>query len=95
MEIPNEIGGADVLLFSPIDNRHQATSLSARGVGVENARDTRWVAICRHPAHPGYYVFRCYPARQRSDTHHETIDAARACAEQEYQGLVRTWVATV
>jgi hypothetical protein len=84
------IGGAKVLYFTPIDERHRQTGhCRHRASGVLQG-PAAGLAICRGEG--GYYLFGCDASwADITDTWHQTLEAAMAQAEFEYVGVSSTW----
>jgi hypothetical protein len=90
--VPHEIGGAQVLCFTPIDERHRFTGKCRHIVAGVLQGPAAGLAICRYPHTVGYYLFGCNAGWECiTDTWHETVEAARAQAESEYVGVSATW----
>lgn len=86
------IGGAKVVFYSPIDERHRHTGNCEQivaGVLVEAAKG---LAICQYEGDNSYYLFGCDENWQSiTDTWHETVEAAKDQADFEYEGVRATW----
>jgi hypothetical protein len=89
---PNEIGGARVVLYTPIDERHKHTGNCKQIVAGELMGAASGLAICQYEGDDGYYLFGCYDERDiLTDTWHETLEDAKEQAEFEYDGVSATW----
>ena len=90
--IPKEIGGAKVMLYSSIDQRHQHTGNCrqiVKGVWMGAAAG---LAICKYDGEDSFYLFGCDETWQAiTDTWHQTLDDAMKQAEFEYAGVSATW----
>jgi hypothetical protein len=94
MNCPPRVGGARVVCFSPIDERHRPTGNTRQLVHGELLGPAAGIAIAQYDGEPAFYLFGCDDAWQaRSDTWHQTLDEAKAQAEFEYLGVTSTWVA--
>jgi hypothetical protein len=90
--IPSDIGGAQVLYYTKIDERHHVTGKCHHAVGRQVMGAAAGLAICQYPGEDSYYLFYC--DRQWNvvtDTWHETIKDALQQAEFEYEGVSATW----
>ena len=89
---PSHIDGMQVVLWSPIDHRHQMTGKTRHLVATRQLRAHAGFAICRE-SDESFFLFLCDAAWQPiADTWHERLDAARAQAEFEFTNLSSTWV---
>ena len=92
MNAPKEIGGAKVILFSPIDERHKHTGNCKQIVSGVLMGAASGLAICQYEGEDSFYLFGCNENWQTiSDTWHETFENAKAQAEFEYEGITATW----
>jgi hypothetical protein len=92
MSAPSHIGGMQVALWSPLDDRHLATGKTRHLVATQQVRSPSGLAICRETAE-SFFLFLCDAAWQPiADTWHQSLDAARAQAEFEFTNLSSTWV---
>ncbi len=90
--VPSEIGGAQVLYYTRIDERHHATGNCRHTVGGQEMGAFAGLAICHYQGDNSYYLFYCDSAWNAvTDTWHETIEDAMEQAEFEYQGVTTTW----
>jgi hypothetical protein len=90
--VPREIDGAQVVLFTVLDNRHRPTGQCRHEVGGIRVGQFLGLAICNYPDQDGYYLFRCDGNWNTvTDTFHESLDDAKAQAEFEYKGVSETW----
>lgn len=91
-KIPKEIGGAKVILFTPIDGRHRYTGKTEHLVAGEVMGPASGIAICQYEGEDAFYLFGCDDNWESvTDTWHETLDEAKAQAEFEYEGVAGTW----
>jgi hypothetical protein len=89
---PKQIGGADLLLFTPIDQRHRPTGNCQHFVNDVRQGPAVNLAICTYSGEPGYYLFSCDEEwAVITDSWHETLDGAMSQAEFEYDGVNATW----
>ena len=89
---PKEIGGAKVLLYTPVDERHKQTGNCRQIVSGELMCAAAGLAICRHEGENDCYLFSCDEDWNTvTDTWHETLEDAKAQAEFEYEGVCATW----
>jgi len=92
MEVPLKIGGAKVLLWSPIDERHHPTGACKHIVGGEAPAPFRGLAICQCEGEDAYFLFYCDENWEAvTDGWHQTIDEAKSQAEFEFEGVTATW----
>ena len=91
-KIPGEIGGARVVRYTPIDERHRHTGNCRQIVAGVSMGAAAGLAICRYAGEGGYYLFGCDEDWVTlTDTWHETLENAKAQAEFEYEGVSATW----
>jgi hypothetical protein len=90
--VPNEIDGATVILYSPIDERHRPTGNCKQILAGVLVGPAAGLAICRYDGNEGFYLFGC-DANWNSvtDTLHVSVEEAKAQAEFEYEGVGNTW----
>jgi hypothetical protein len=89
---PREIGGAKVICFTPIDERHQPTGHCKQIVAGLLQGPAAGLAIGCYPDAAGYYLFGCDAAWQiMTDTWHPSLEDAKSQAELEYAGVWATW----
>lgn len=90
---PREIGGAKVICFTPIDERHQPTRRCKQIVAGILQGPATGLAICRYANEEGYFLFGCNAAWESiSDTWHPTLEDAKTQAEFDYAGVWTTWI---
>jgi len=89
---PRQIGGAKVICFTRIDNRHRPTGNCMQIVAGVLQEPADGLAICQYEGEEAYYLFGC-DAQWNSvtDTWHQTLEEAKAQAEFEYTGVSGTW----
>jgi hypothetical protein len=91
-DAPSEIGGAKVVLYTAIDDRHQHTGNCRQIVDGQLVGAAAGLAICRYDGENNYYHFGCDENwGTLTDTWHETLEDAKAQAEFEYVGVNGTW----
>lgn len=89
---PRHIGGANVVCFTPIDERHCPTGNCRQIVAGVVQGPAAALAICRYEGEDGCCLFGCDAAwNSVTDTWHQTIEDAKAQAEFEYAGVSATW----
>jgi len=91
VEIPKIIGGADVVIYTTIDEKQFFTNdTSVFYSGSKNA--ICGLAVCKYNGHDGYYLFGCDKDwSSLTDTWHEKIEDAKEQAESDYIGINETW----
>jgi hypothetical protein len=90
--VPETIVGAEVVLYTRIDERHLATNNCRHEVGGTIQGPAAGLAICRPPGDDGYYLIYCDEDWGAiTDTWHLTLDDAKHQAEFEYAGVSETW----
>jgi hypothetical protein len=89
---PREIGRLEVVLYSPIDERHNQAEFRRHVIASAAWGPAAGLAICRDADSGSFYLFGC-DANWSSvtDTWHETLEKAMRQAEAEYPGISRTW----
>ena len=89
---PSHIGGAKVICYTPIDERHHPTGNTKQIVNGVVLGPAAGIAICQYEGEEYFYLFGCDEQWNcRSDTWHEELEDAKAQAEFEYQGTSGTW----
>src|SRR5919205_2967015 len=84
-KIPKEVGGARVVLYTPIDKRHRHTGNCRQIEAGVLLGAAAGLAICQYAGESHYYLLGCDEDwNTRTDTWHETIEDAKAQAEFEY-----------
>lgn len=92
MSIPKDIGGASVILYTPVDDRHRHTGNCKQIVAGVLMSAAAGLAICRYEGEKSFYLFGCDENWETiTDTWHETLEDAKAQAEFEYEGVSATW----
>jgi hypothetical protein len=90
---PKTIGGANVICYTPIDERHRFTGKTKQIVAGGLLGAMGGLAICQYPPDDAFYVFGCDSNRSSiTDTWHQTVQEAKEQAEFEYEGVTRTWI---
>lgn len=80
-----------VVLWSPIDERHHAAGDAQRNPANGFPRPSGLVICCESEA--SFFLFQCDADWSPvADTRHESCDAARAQAEFEFPEAATTWV---
>ena len=89
---PTVVGGAPVIRWTVIDARHRPTGAWKHIVAGVLQRPAAGLAICRHDGEDAYYLFGCDERwNSITDSWHVTLDDALSRAEQEYEGVSKTW----
>ena len=89
---PKEIGGARVILFTPIDARHRPTGTCRQVVAGVLQGSAAGLAICQYPGEDCFFLFGCDEDwNSVTDTWHEKLEDAMRQAEFEYAGVSETW----
>ena len=89
---PESIGGAKVILFTTIDQRHRHTGNCRQVVAGDPMGPVAGLAICQYEAGGGYHLLGCDATWQSvTDTWHPTVEEATSQAEFEYEGVTETW----
>jgi hypothetical protein len=90
---PKQIGGLNVVLCTPIDERHRYTHGSRHMIGGVPWGPAAGLAICQDEGSDSFYLFGCDEHWHNvTDTWHETIDEAMSQADFEYEGVASTWL---
>ena len=90
--VPTIIGGAPVILYSRIDERHTSTEACRHFVDGQLIGPAWGLAICQFDGDDGFYLFRCSDDfTPVTDTYHDSIEEAKEQAEAEYRGVSQTW----
>lgn len=90
---PSIVGGARVVCYTPIDERHTKTENTAHLAGGRLINDPKGLAICQYDGEEAFYLFGCDGAwAVHSDTWHQTLADAKDQAEFEYAGTTQTWI---
>ena len=89
---PKQLGGARLVRWSPIDNRHRPTGNCRHIVLGVLEGVAGGVAIGQYAGETAYYLFGCDAEwNTLTDTWHETLEDALRQAESEYEGVSQTW----
>ena len=90
---PSQIGGANVICYTPIDGRHRHTGNCRQIVAGVLQGAAAGLAICQYEGEDSFYLFGCDENWQCvTDTWHQTLDDAKHQAEFEYEGVSGTWI---
>lgn len=93
MSCPDYIGGAKVVLYTPIDNRHIFTKATKQIVAGKLMGKMKGLAICKYENEDAFYLFGCDEKWESvTDTWHQDIEDAKDQAEYEYKGTKDTWI---
>ena len=92
-ECPEIVGEAQVLLYTPIDERHKFTGNCKQIVAGQLMGPMQGLAICQYKTEDSYYLFGCDENWEViTDGWHERIEDAIKQAEFEYKGTQNTWI---
>ena len=92
-EPPSKVGGARVVLYSVLDQRHRPTGACRHVVDGEPQAPFAGLAICQYESEEAYYLFYCDEDWNAvTDTWHQSLAEAREQAEFEYEGVRATWI---
>ena len=87
------VGGADVLFYTSIDDRHRFTGACVQKVRGKEVGPLSNLAIAKFADDAGYYLFGCDADWNCvTDTVHASVEDAKDQAEFEYQGTMATWL---
>jgi hypothetical protein len=90
---PSIVGGARVVCYTPIDERHIKTDNTVHLVAGHEIAEPQGLVIAQYDGEEFYYLFGCNEAwESQSDTWHETLADAKDQAEFEYKGTLTTWL---
>jgi hypothetical protein len=85
-------GGARVVAWTPIDQRHRPTGSCRHFVAGELVGTAAGLAVCQFEQDAGFFLLGCNAQWETmTDTWHPTIEEAKAEAELEYEGVAATW----
>jgi hypothetical protein len=91
-EVPKTLDGANVLLYTSLDERHRHTGNCNQIVDGVLQGPAKALAICQYDGEESVYLFGCDENwKTVTDTWHETVEAAKKQAEFEYEGVSATW----
>jgi hypothetical protein len=91
-EPPNLVGGARLVRWSVIDDRHRFTGNCRQIVAGILQGPAAGLAICQYAGETAFYLFGCDAEWNTvTDTWHETLKDALKQAEFEYEGVSGTW----
>jgi hypothetical protein len=89
---PEIVGGAKVILYTRIDDRHRHTGNTKQIVGGAVLQPAHGLAICQYEGENSFYLFGCDEQwNSVSDTWHASVEDAMSQAEFEYEGVSQTW----
>jgi len=93
LSVPSQIGGAKVICYTPIDDRHKFTGNCKQIVAGKLMGTMAGLAICQYDKNDAFYLFGCTADwNSVTDTWHQTVEEAKGQAEFEYQGTIHTWI---
>ena len=85
-----------MVCYSPIDQNHRSTGGCKQIVAGQLMGSMSGLAICQYDGEDAFYLFGCDADWQTvTDTWHQTLDDAKRQAEFEYEGINKTWIASV
>ena len=91
--IPKTIGGAEVVCFTEIDDRHQRTGNTTHYVDGKIFPEIKGLAVCQYQNETGYYLFYCDDSwNDITDTYHDSLEDAINQAEFEYKNAEQTLI---
>ena len=89
---PQLVGGARLVQWSVIDDRHRATGNCRQLIDGKPQGPARGLAICQYDGEDVFYLFGCDAEwNTLTDTWHQTLEDALQQAEFEYEGVSATW----
>lgn len=92
-DCPDTIGGAKVIMYTPIDQRHHFTGNTKQIVGGKVMGPMAGLVICQYANDTAFYLFGCNDDwKSITDTWHAELEDAIDQAEFEYSGTKDTWV---
>ena len=91
-DCPDILGQANVIMFTPIDDRHEFTGACEQIVAGTRMGPMAGLAICQYDGETAYYLFGCDQEWNTiTDTWHQSLQEAIDQAEFEYRGTKFTW----
>lgn len=91
-----EVGGVQVICWSPIDDRHVVTGSCHQSRDGATVSPYAGVAIAQRPGETMAFLFYCDTRwRPVTDTFHMSIARAKEEAEREFNGVCKTWIESV
>jgi hypothetical protein len=88
---PKIVGRMEVVMYSPIDERHRFTRNTKQIVRGRLMGVMAGLAICKENPN-SFYLFGCDEKwNVVTDTWHASLDDAKHQAEFEYEGISETW----
>lgn len=88
-----EVGGVQVICWSPIDDRHVVTGSCHQSLNGASVSPYAGVAIAQRPDEATAFLFYCDDRwRPVTDTFHMSIAKAKEEAEREFNGVGKTWI---
>jgi hypothetical protein len=91
--VPERIGGAKVIYYLPIEQRHKPTGNTEHIVAGRKVTNIAGLAICQYESDAGFYLFGCDSEwNSITDTVHESIEEAKDQAEFEFENTHQTWI---
>ncbi|MEX2154342.1 MAG: hypothetical protein WD825_13465 [Gemmatimonadaceae bacterium] len=89
---PEDIGGFEVICWTILDDRHEASGRAAHSVRGGRMSPPSGLAICKDDRGGAFYLFQCDDDWEpMSDSWHQTLDDAKNQAELEFTGSSDTW----
>ena len=91
-DCPDIVGQAKVIMFTPIDARHEFTGACKQIVAGKLMGPMAALAICQYEGETAFYLFGCdHDWNTVTDTWHQSLEEATTQAEFEYRGTRITW----
>ena len=89
---PDRVGGAKVVMFTLIDERHIFTEKCKQIVAGKLMGPMTGLAICQYEGETACHLFGCEEEwNPITDAWHHSLEEAVNQAEFEYQGTKKTW----
>jgi hypothetical protein len=90
--VPEFVGTAKVICFTPIDERHRHTGNCKQVVDGQLQGPAAGLLICQYPEDDGFYLFGCdLDWNPTTDTWHQNLEDAKEQGDFEYEGVSETW----
>jgi len=89
---PRNIGAAEVITYTTIDQGQRRTNRPRQLVGGKPLGSAAGFVIGRYTGEPGYYLFYCDADwNPFNNSWHETVEDAKRTVEFEYEGVPQVW----
>lgn len=90
---PHILGGAKLIRWSAIDDRHRSTDQCRHYANGQLQGIPAAIAICQFGKNTSFYLLCCDSEwNTLNDTFHLTLDDAMHQAEFEFEGVRSTWI---